>query len=77
MVLQCLVLGSVLFKIFISDLYVRVKSTLAKLANDTKLWRSAAMHQGRLTIQADPDRLVRWADQDQMLLNTDKCECSI
>ena len=57
-------LGLVLFNIFINDLDGAVKSSLAKFADNTKLWGSVVTSEDRLQIQADLDRLESWADRN-------------
>uniref|UniRef100_A0A7M4E807 Reverse transcriptase domain-containing protein n=1 Tax=Crocodylus porosus TaxID=8502 RepID=A0A7M4E807_CROPO len=68
------VLGPALFNIFISDLDERVKSTLFKFADDTKLWGDVGTLEGRNRIQSDLDRLQWWVDENRMGFNTDKCK---
>ena len=66
--------GPVLFNIFINDLDVGVKSSLAKFVDDTKLWGNVVMLEDRMQIQADLDKLASWADWNQMKFNIKKCK---
>ena len=68
------VLGPILFNIFISDVDTGVRRELAKFANDTKLWSKASTPEDRAVIQADRDRLMKWADENLMAFNTEKCK---
>ncbi|XP_059579843.1 carboxypeptidase Q isoform X8 [Alligator mississippiensis] len=68
------VLIPVLFNIFISDMDTGVRSELAKFLNDTKLWGRASAPEDRLVIQADLDRLQKWADINLMTFNIGKCK---
>uniref|UniRef100_A0A7M4EEJ9 Reverse transcriptase domain-containing protein n=1 Tax=Crocodylus porosus TaxID=8502 RepID=A0A7M4EEJ9_CROPO len=68
------VLGPILFNIPINDVNIRVRSGLAKFANDTKLWGIAFTLDDRKVIQADLDRLRKWVDKNPMVFNTEKCK---
>ena len=68
------VLGPVLFNIFINDLDEEVQGMLIKFADDTKLGGTANTLEDRNKIQSDLDRLERWAENNRMKFNRDKCQ---
>ncbi|GAB0202562.1 mitochondrial enolase superfamily member 1 [Grus japonensis] len=63
---QGLVLGPALFNIFVSNMDNRIKCSLGKFANDTKLCGVVDMLEGRDAIQRDLDRLERWAHANRV-----------
>ena len=63
------VLGPILFLIYINDLNV------LKFADDTKLFRKVNTDGDKQYLQNDLDRLVKWSEKWQMLLNFGKCKC--
>ena len=71
---QWLVLGPVLFNIFINDLDDRAECTLSMFAGDIKLGGVADIPEGRAAIQRDLDELEKWADRNLMKFNKQKCK---
>ncbi|KAF7244384.1 EPM2A-interacting protein 1 [Varanus komodoensis] len=72
-VLQCSVLGPILFNLFI-DMEEGVNSLLIKFADDTKTGAVATTEEQVLQIQKDLDRLWKWAGDNRMAFSVDKCK---
>ncbi|PKU45178.1 rna-directed dna polymerase from mobile element jockey-like [Limosa lapponica baueri] len=71
---QGLVLGPVLFNIFVGDTDSEIKCTLSKFANDTKLCGAVYVLEGRDATQRDVNRLDRWTRANLVKFNKAKCE---
>ena len=66
------VLGPILFLIYINDLEDDISSKVLKFADDTKVFRKVTTDKQRLW--DDLDKLVKWSEKWQMLLNFGKCK---
>jgi len=71
---QRLVLGPVLFNIFVGDMDSGTECTLSKFADNTKLCGVADTLEGRDAIQRDLDRLERWSCVNRMKFIKAKCK---
>ena len=69
------VLGPILFLIYINDLDDSITRNVLKFADDTKLFRKVNTDGDKQHLQNDLDRLVKWPEKWQMLLNFGKCKC--
>ena len=69
---QGLVLGPVLFLVFIDDLEEGLMSKVLKFADDTKIFRRVDSEEDRNVLQRDLDRLVQWSEMWQMKFNIAK-----
>ena len=69
------VLGPILFLIGINDLDDSITSNVLKFADDTKVFRNINTDGDKQHLQNYLDRLVKWSEQWQMVLNFGKCKC--
>ena len=69
---QRLVLGPLLFLIYINDLDDNITSDVLKFADDTKLFRKANTDGDRQHLQNDLDKLMKWSEKWQMLFHFGK-----
>ena len=69
------VLGPILFLIYINDLEDDISSKVLKFADDTKVFRKVTNDTDKQSLQDDLDKLIKWSEKWQMLLNFWKCKC--
>ena len=69
------VLGPILFLIYINDLEDDITSKVLKFADDTKVFRKVTNDTDKQSLQDDLEKLVKWSEKWQMLLNFGKCKC--
>ena len=52
-----------------------VTSKILKFADETKLFRKIKGNGDKQQLQDDIDKLIKWSEKWQMLLNFQKCKC--
>ncbi|GAB0182103.1 hypothetical protein GRJ2_000675600 [Grus japonensis] len=71
---QGLVLGPVLFNIFVGDMDNGIECTLSKFVDDTKLCGTTDTLEGRDDVQRDLDRLEKWTHVNRIKFDNAKCK---
>ena len=71
---QGTVLGPILFLLFISDINANVESMAAMFADDTRVLCNIASEEDVEKIQADLNKIYKWAEENNMLFNKNKFE---
>ncbi|KAF7237027.1 RNA-directed DNA polymerase from mobile element jockey [Varanus komodoensis] len=66
--------GLILFNLFINDMEEGATSLLIKFADDTKAGAVATTEEQVLQIQKELDKLRKWAGDNRMAFNVDKCK---
>ena len=66
---------TILIYIYINDVEDDISSKVLKFADDTKVFRNVANDTDKQSLQDDLNKLVKWSEQWQMLLNFGKCKC--
>ena len=69
------VLQPLLFLIYINDLDDNITSNVLKFADGTEVFRKVNTDGDKQHLQNDLDRLVKWSEKWQTLLNFGKCKC--
>ena len=69
------VLGPILFLICKNYLENDISSKVLKFADDTKVFRKVTNDTDNQSLQDDLDKLTKWSEKLQMLLNFGKCKC--
>ena len=65
----------VLFLIYINDLEDDISSKVLKFADETTIFRKVTNDSDKQSLHDNLDKLVKWSEQRQMLLNFGKCKC--
>ena len=68
------VLGPILLLVYINDLEEGVTGKILKIADDTKLFTKTKEIKDKQKLQDDIDKLVKWSEKWQMLVNFGKCK---
>ena len=72
---QGLVLRPLLFLIYINDLNDNITSNVLRFVDDAKVFKRVNTDGDKQHLQIYIDKLVKWPDKRQMLLNFGKCKC--
>ena len=69
-----LVLGLILFIIYMNDIDDNLTSRVMKFADNTKLYRSITSNHDILNLSNDINQLCCWSKEWQMLFSVEKCK---
>ena len=69
-----IVLGPLLFLMFVNELPLWIKNELRMFADDTKIWCKIMSEKDGATLQEDLDNLTIWSNTWQLKFNAEKCK---
>ena len=69
------ILGHIQFIMYIHELEDDLSSKVLTFANDTKVFIKITNVTDKQSLQDDLDKLVKWSEKWQVLLNFGKCKC--
>ena len=72
---QSYVLDPILFIAYINDLDVNLNSYVLKFADDAKVFSEVSSLDKEANLQSDHDKLYKWSEVWQMMLNAQKSKC--
>ncbi len=72
-VTQGLVLGPVLFIIYINDVDVGLNRFISKFADGTKIGKSTITEHNRVSLQEDLRNITEWSQRWEMPFNVNRC----
>ena len=68
------VLGLLLFLVYINDLDVGISNWILKFVDDTKIFSQIRDDKDRERLQGDLQKLCQWLEEWKMLFNVSKCK---
>ena len=71
---QGLVLGPLLFLIFVNDIPDWIRTNVRMFADDTKIWTRIRNTEDSRILQEDLNPLTDWSEEWLLALNPDKCK---
>ena len=71
---QGLMLGPLLFLLFVNDLPDWIKTNIRMFADDTKIWTRISGVNDSEALQQDLDSLSRWSEEWLLRFNPNKCK---
>ena len=63
------------FFAYINDLDVNLSRYVLKFADDAKVFSEVSSQTKVANLQSDLDKLDKWSEEWQMILNAQKCKC--
>jgi len=69
-----MVLGPLLFLLYVNDLPAWIQNSMKMFADNTKIWRKIEKAEDSNFLQSDLNSMEEWSDNWQLKFNPDKCK---